>query len=98
MNPLSGRTLDPAQIATLGTDLRRPECVLAHPEIPDGTGDVSLPNGLAFDADGNVLIANFGTKRIEHLTARQDPWPSVIQSAAKNLSYLDSSARRLASE
>jgi len=31
MNPLSGWTLDAAEIATLGTDLRRPECVLAQP-------------------------------------------------------------------
>src|SRR5437879_18 len=79
--------LDAAEIATLGTDLRRPECVLAQHllaprtgggpfasepfvagEIPDGTGDVSLPNGLAFDATGNFLIANCGTKRIEALT------------------------------
>jgi sugar lactone lactonase YvrE len=36
--------------------------------IPDGTEGISLPNGLAFDLDGNFFIANFGTKRIEHLT------------------------------
>jgi gluconolactonase len=28
----------------------------------------SLPNGLAFDADGNLLIANIGTDRVELLT------------------------------
>ena len=28
----------------------------------------SLPNGLAFDADGSFLIANFGTDRLERLT------------------------------
>lgn len=27
----------------------------------------SLPNGLAFDADGNLLIANFGTDRLEFM-------------------------------
>ena len=36
--------------------------------IPDGTEGISLPNGLAFDAEGNFLIANFGTKRLEHLS------------------------------
>ena len=35
--------------------------------IPDGTEGISLPNGLAFDAAGNFLIANFGTRRLEHL-------------------------------
>jgi sugar lactone lactonase YvrE len=28
----------------------------------------TLPNGLAFDADGNILIANFGTDHIELMT------------------------------
>jgi len=32
----------------------------------------SLPNGLAFDADGNLLIANIGTDRIELLTRSGD--------------------------
>ena len=32
----------------------------------------SLPNGLAFDADGNLLIANIGTDRVELLTRSGD--------------------------
>ena len=28
----------------------------------------SLPNGLAFDADGSILIANWGTERLERMT------------------------------
>jgi len=28
----------------------------------------TLPNGLAFDADGSILIANFGTDRLERMT------------------------------
>src|SRR3712207_5830151 len=27
----------------------------------------SLPNGLAFDADGDFLVANFGTDALEHM-------------------------------
>jgi sugar lactone lactonase YvrE len=87
---------------TLGTDLCRPECILAEEDgtlwtadarggvvriRPDGTqiliaqsseGSLdrhatpeqlilgkTLPNGLAFDRDGNILIANFGTDAIE---------------------------------
>ena len=45
--------------------------------IPDGTEGISLPNGLAFDADGNFLIANFGTKKIEHL-ARDGSYRVVL--------------------
>jgi gluconolactonase len=113
-NPLTGWRLDPAEITTTGTDLRRPECVLAEPAgtlwaadlrggvlridpdgsqqvvrpkqgggpfapepfvpgvIPDGTGDVSLPNGLALDRDGSFVIANFGTDRLERLTRDGD--------------------------
>lgn len=36
----------------------------------------TLPNGLAFDADGGLLIANFGTDRLERMT--QDGVSSVI--------------------
>lgn len=28
----------------------------------------TLPNGLAFDADGSILISNFGTDRLEHMS------------------------------
>ena len=31
MNPLKGWAVDPAEITLTGTDLRRPECVLALP-------------------------------------------------------------------
>jgi sugar lactone lactonase YvrE len=108
-NPLATWRLDARDITTTGSDLRRPECVLAEPDgtlwaadlrggvlrinpdgsqvvlrpasgggpfaaepfvpgtIPDGTEGISLPNGLAFDAEGNFLIANWGTKKLEHL-------------------------------
>ncbi len=36
----------------------------AGARLVDGT----LPNGLAFDRDGNFLISNFGTDRLEHMT------------------------------
>jgi gluconolactonase len=29
-----------------------------------------LPNGLAFDRDGNFVIANFGTDAVERMTRR----------------------------
>lgn len=104
-NPLYGWQVDRAQIKTIGTDLQRPECILAEPNgtlwsadarggvmriDPDGTQTLiaqtvdtrfadsdspekymlkgTLPNGLAFDADGNILIANFGTDHIELMT------------------------------
>ncbi len=34
----------------------------------DGLTSGSLPNGLALDAEGNILIANIGTDRVERLT------------------------------
>jgi sugar lactone lactonase YvrE len=34
----------------------------------DGLTSGSLPNGLALDAEGNVVIANIGTDRVERLT------------------------------
>ena len=101
-NPLAGWQVDRSSIKTIGTDLRRPECILAerdgtlwaadarggvmriaadgtqqliaqHPERglgADATPEQlilggTLPNGLAFDRDGNILIANFGTDAIE---------------------------------
>lgn len=36
--------------------------------VIDGTGGVSLPNGLAFAANGDLLVANFGTNRLERVT------------------------------
>jgi gluconolactonase len=45
--------------------------------IPDGTEGISLPNGLAFDAAGDFLIANFGTKVLEHV-ARDGAYRVVL--------------------
>lgn len=104
-NPLVGWQVDRSTIKTIGTDLRRPECILAEPDgtlwsadarggvmriAADGTQQLiaqnpeqgldadatpeqlilggTLPNGLAFDRDGNILIANFGTDAIELMT------------------------------
>lgn len=108
-NPLDGFTVDPASIRHVGSDLQRPECILAEPDgtlwsadarggvmriAPDGkqafVGQRSdrfgaagaetaaaleakftqgtLPNGLAFAANGDFLIANFGTDRLERMT------------------------------
>lgn len=102
-NPLKGWQVDRSQIRTWGTDLQRPECILAEPDGTIWTADArgvmriatdggqtlirqqqagadralnaeslilggSLPNGIAFDRDGNILIANFGTDAIELMT------------------------------
>ena len=39
----------------------------------DGNQGFSMPNGLCFDADGDLVIANFGTNVVEHLT-RDGRW------------------------
>lgn len=106
-NPLSGWKVQRTDIAYVGNDLRRPECILAEPDgtlwTADARGGVvridptgeqtliaqqaecndesaaaatpahlvlgaTLPNGLAFDGDGNIVIANFGTDAIELMT------------------------------
>lgn len=101
-NPLVGWQVDRSQIKTIGTDLQRPECILAERDgtlwaadarggvmriAPDGsqklitqtvndhfdlTGDQAqsllhgtLPNGLAFAENGDILISNFGTDLLE---------------------------------
>jgi gluconolactonase len=106
-NPLDGFVVDRAAIRSVGTDLQRPECILAERDgtlwaadarggvtriEPDGTqrfiGQTAdarfasaatdssenfeakftqgtLPNGLAFAANGDLLISNFGTDRLE---------------------------------
>src|SRR5690606_15031911 len=101
-NPLIGWQVDRAQIRTIGTDLQRPECILAERDgtlwaadarggvmkiAPDGSqqlitqsvsghfdlsGDQAqslltgtLPNGLAFARNGDILISNFGTDVLE---------------------------------
>lgn len=51
---LIAQTVDTA-FSAAGTDEAR---------FTEGT----LPNGLAFDADGSILVANFGTDRLERMT------------------------------
>lgn len=109
-NPLDGFTVDRAAIRYVGTDLQRPECILAERDgtlwaadarggvmriAPDGSqrfigqradarfataqaGNAqdfeakftqgTLPNGLAFAANGDILISNFGTDLLEVMT------------------------------
>ncbi len=101
-NPLRGWQVDRTQIRFRGTDLQRPECILAERDgtlwsadargvmrlNPDGSQELirqknvaersldaeslilggSLPNGIAFNRDGDILIANFGTDAIELMT------------------------------
>lgn len=104
-NPLLGWRLRLEDLHFIGTNLQRPECILAERDgtlwsadarggvmkiAPDGRqtlitqsidshfdleGDVkaslltgTLPNGLAFAANGDVLISNFGTDRLEVMT------------------------------
>lgn len=101
-NPIKDFYIDKSKIKYIGTDLQRPECILAEPDgslwaadarggvchiRPDGTQEIitqkyadkinhasadvsrffegTLPNGLAFDKDGNILISNFGTDCLE---------------------------------
>lgn len=74
-NPLDDFEVDRAAIRTIGRDLQRPECILAE---PDGTlwaaaavehkfTTGTLPNGLAFAENGDILISNFGTDRLERM-------------------------------
>jgi sugar lactone lactonase YvrE len=104
-NPLRGWQVDRNTIRTIGTDLKRPECILAEPDgtlwaadarggvvriAPDGSQQLitqqtdthfdasgsleerftqgTLPNGLAFAANGDILISNFGTDVLEVMT------------------------------
>jgi gluconolactonase len=102
-NPLRGWKVDRSMIEFVGTDLQRPECILAERDgtlwtadargvmriAGDGTQTLirqqadapprtldassvilggSLPNGIAFDHRGDILIANFGTDAIELMT------------------------------
>ncbi len=109
-NPLDGFAVDRAAIRYIGTDLQRPECILAERDgtlwsadarggvmriAPDGTQRFigqrtdnrfasaqverpedfeakftqgTLPNGLAFAANGDLLVSNFGTDRLERMT------------------------------
>ncbi|MBL8383549.1 MAG: SMP-30/gluconolactonase/LRE family protein [Burkholderiales bacterium] len=109
-NPLDGFSVDRAAIRYIGSDLQRPECILAEPDgtlwSADARGGVmrldrdgtqtfigqradarfgsaqtgtaadleskftqgTLPNGLAFARNGDILISNFGTDRLELMT------------------------------
>lgn len=40
----------------------------ATPDDADRFTQGTLPNGLAFDSDGSILISNFGTDRLERMT------------------------------
>jgi gluconolactonase len=104
-NPVLHFSLEKPAIQYIGSDLQRPECILAEPDgalwsadarggvvriSPDGkqqiitqqrsghfqgvTSDASrylegtLPNGLAFARNGDILISNFGTDCLELMT------------------------------
>ncbi|WEX09314.1 SMP-30/gluconolactonase/LRE family protein [Chelativorans sp. AA-79] len=106
-NPLKGWQVDRSQIRTIGTNLQRPECILAERDgtlwaadarggvmriAPDGGQDLvtqsqsqhfdlagdqakslltgTLPNGLAFARNSDILISNFGTDRLEIMTRK----------------------------
>ena len=109
-NPLVGFEVDRASIRTVGTELQRPEGILAERDgtlwaadarggvmriNPDGSQQLivqqadphfnlsganiedslltgTLPNGIAFAANGDLLIANFGTDRLEQMTRSGD--------------------------
>jgi gluconolactonase len=101
-NPILDFGIDKAAIQYVGSDLQRPECILAEPDgtlwaadarggvariNPDGTQRIitrqrsasfaaaaseadrylqgTLPNGLAFARNGDILISNFGTDCLE---------------------------------
>jgi gluconolactonase len=101
-NPVLDFVLDPSSIRYIGSDLQRPECILAEPDgtlwSADARGGVvrisrdgkqqivtqrrsahfqgvtseasrylqgTLPNGLAFARNGDILISNFGTDCLE---------------------------------
>jgi sugar lactone lactonase YvrE len=97
-NPIDGFSIRREDIKFLGTDLKRPECVLCERNgtlwlsderngvvriLPDGSQELirqtgatltgapgpqckkSIPNGMAFAANGDLLIANYGTESLE---------------------------------
>jgi gluconolactonase len=104
-NPILDFEIDKSALRYAGSELQRPECILAEPDgslwIADARGGVvhlrpggwqqiiaqrhsgsfgsaaseasryiegTLPNGLAFAENGDILIANFGTDRLEIMT------------------------------
>lgn len=109
-NPIDGFTVDESMIEYIGSDLQRPECILAERDgtlwAADARGGVvkidpatgaqeliiqgadssfeeavddarrfttgTLPNGMAFASNGDLLISNFGTDRLERMTRDGD--------------------------
>jgi sugar lactone lactonase YvrE len=104
-NPVLQFALDKSAIQYIGSDLQRPECILAEQDgtlwsadarggvvriSPDGKQQIitqqrsvhfqgvsseasrylegTLPNGLAFARNGDILISNFGTDCLELMT------------------------------
>ena len=104
-NPVLTFAVDKSKIQYIGSDLQRPECILAEPDgtlwsadarggvvriSPDGKQQIitqqrsghfqavsseasrylegTLPNGLAFARNGDILISNFGTDCLELMT------------------------------
>ena len=104
-NPVLEFVLDKSAIQYIGSDLQRPECILAERDgtlwsadarggvvriSPDGKQQIitqqrsghfqgvtseatrylegTLPNGLAFARNGDILISNFGTDCLELMT------------------------------
>ncbi len=104
-NPVLEFVLDTSAIQYIGSDLQRPECILAERDgtiwsadarggvvriSPDGKQQIitqqrsghfqgvsseasrylegTLPNGLAFARNGDILISNFGTDCLELMT------------------------------
>ena len=104
-NPILDFGIDKFALQYAGSELQRPECILAEPDgslwIADARGGVvclrpdghqkiivqrhsdhfggaateasryiegTLPNGLAFAENGDIIIANFGTDRLEVMT------------------------------
>tara|TARA_Y100000590_G_scaffold464640_1_gene634590 strand:- start:6973 stop:8034 length:1062 start_codon:yes stop_codon:yes gene_type:complete len=105
-NPIDGFTLQKEDFKFIGSDLQRPECILAEKDgtlwsadarggvvkiSPDGSQEIitqshdseafgssdndankfvegTLPNGLAFADNGDILISNFGTDCLERMT------------------------------
>ena len=105
VNPVLDFEIDKSSLQYAGSDLQRPECILAEPDgmlwaadarggvmkiFPDGRQEIvtqrssehfsdagseatrylegTLPNGLAFARNGDILISNFGTDRLEVMT------------------------------
>src|ERR1700761_879555 len=108
-NPILDFGVEKSAIRYIGSDLQRPECILAEPDgtlwsadarggvvhiLPDGQQQIitqhrsghfqgvaseasrylegTLPNGLAFARNGDILISNFGTDCLERMTRDGD--------------------------